>query len=81
MSNVAKIEEAVAALPGAQQKSLLRRLANRFGGEAANCYELARELFEKPGMLGASGKHDHSTNKAHLAKFGRSKPVRDLKEK
>ncbi len=72
MSTLAEIEQAVGMLPGAQQKALLQRLAKRFGGEGASCYDLARELFEQPGQLGASGRRDLSTNKAHLADFGRS---------
>jgi hypothetical protein len=37
---------------------------------------MVRDLFEKPGRLGASGKRDLSTNKAHLAGFGRqSRPL------
>jgi hypothetical protein len=70
MSTLAEIEAAVEALPRQQQAKLLRRLAERFGGRAPSCYDLARDLFEKPGRLGASGKHDLSTNKAHLAGFG-----------
>jgi hypothetical protein len=57
-------------LPAPQQKTLLRRLAKRFGKGGASCYDLVRELFEQPGRLGASGKRDLSTNKAHLAGFG-----------
>jgi hypothetical protein len=76
MSTLAEIEEAVGMLPAAQRKVLLLRLARRFGGRAASCYDLARELFEKPGQLGASGHRDLSTNKQHLAGFGRSKTVR-----
>jgi hypothetical protein len=76
MSTLTEIEEAVRMLPVAQRKVLLRRLARRFGGHAAGCYDLTRELFEKPGQLGASGRRDVSTNKRHLAGFGRSKTVR-----
>ena len=70
MSTLAEIEEAVQMLPAPQQKTLLRRLVKRFGNAEASCYDLARELFEKPGRIGASGKRDLSTNKAHLAGFG-----------
>ena len=63
-------QEAVQMLPAPRQKTLLRRLAKRFGKEDASCYDLARELFEQPGRLGASGKRDLSTNKGHLAGFG-----------
>jgi len=63
-------------LPRRQQDALLRNLAKRLIGPG--CYDLARDLFEKPRKLGASGKGDHSVNKAHLAGFGRpsSKRVR-----
>lgn len=81
MSTLQEIEEAVELLPGKQQKALLRRLARRFGGEEGSCYDLARELFEKPGQLGASGRRDLSTNKAHLAGFGHSSPFRGKRAK
>ena len=70
MSTLAEIEEAVQMLPAPQQKTLLRRLVKRLGKEDSSCYDLTRELFEKPGRLGASGKRDLSTNKARLAGFG-----------
>jgi hypothetical protein len=73
MSTLAEIEAAVKSLPRQQQVTLLRRLAKEIE-HVPSCYDLARELFEKPGYLGASGKRDHSTNKAHLASFGRAKP-------
>jgi hypothetical protein len=76
MSTLAEIEAAVEMLPRRQQDALLRNLAKRLIGPS--CYDLARDLFEKPGNLGASGKRDLSTNKAHLTGFGRpsSKRVR-----
>ena len=55
-------------LPRQQQDALLRNLAKRLIGPS--CYDLARDLFEKRGKLGASGKRDLSANKAHLAGFG-----------
>jgi len=69
MSTLTEIEAAVEMLPREQQGALLRNLAKRLIGPS--CYDLARDLFEKPGKLGASGKPDLSTNKAHLAGFGR----------
>ncbi len=69
MSTLDEIEAAVEMLPRRQQDALLRNLAKRLIGPS--CYDLARDLFEKPGKLGASGKKDLSTNKAHLAGFGR----------
>ena len=76
MSTLDEIEAAVEMLPRRQQDALLRNLAKRLIGPS--CYDLASDLFEKPGKLGASGKRDLSTNKAHLAGFGRpaSKRVR-----
>jgi len=38
-----------------------------------SCYDLVAHCFEQPGHLGASGRRDHSTNKKHLADFGRNK--------
>lgn len=70
MTTLAEIEAAVQALPRKEQETLLRQLAARLGNEPS-CYDLARELFEKPGWIGASGKRDLSTNKKHLAGFGR----------
>ncbi len=69
MSTLTEIEAAVEMLPRRQQGVLLRNLAIRLVGPS--CYDLARDLFEKPGKLGASGKRDLSANKAHLAGFGR----------
>jgi len=69
MSTIAEIEAAVERLPRRQQGVLLRKLAKRLTGPS--CYDLARDLFEKPGKLGANGKNDLSTNKAYLAGFGR----------
>jgi hypothetical protein len=69
MSTIAEIEAAVERLPRRQQGVLLQKLAKRLIGPS--CYDLARDLFEKPGKLGASGKKDLSTNKAHMAGFGR----------
>jgi hypothetical protein len=76
MSTLDEIEAAVELLPRRQQDALLRNLAKRLIGPS--CYDLARDLFEKPGKLGASGKRDLSANKAHPADFGRpaSKRVR-----
>lgn len=37
-----------------------------------SCYDLVAHCFEQPGHLGASGHRDHSTNKEHLAGFGKS---------
>ena len=73
MSTLAEIETAVENLPAAEQKMLLQRLQQRFGAQEASCYDLARALFEQPGHLGASGQRDLSTNKRHLAGFGRAK--------
>ncbi len=70
VSTLSEIEAAVQLLPRRQQDALLRNLAKRLIGPS--CYDLARDLFEKPGKLGAGGKRDISTNKAHLAGFGRS---------
>jgi len=70
MTTLAEIEAAVQALPRREQEALLRGLAGRLGA-GPSCYDLARDLFEEPGRLGASGKADLSTNKAHLAGFGR----------
>ena len=75
MSTLTEIEQAVESLPHKQQQILLRHLQQRLG-EGPSCYDLARELFEKPGRLGASGKRDLSTNKAHLAGFGRKPGTR-----
>ena len=75
MSTLAEIEQAVETLPRKQQESLLRRLLARLGS-GPSCYDLSRELFEEPGRLGASGKHDLSTNKAHLADLGRKRIAR-----
>lgn len=38
-----------------------------------SCYDLVAQCFEQDGHLGASGRRDHSTNKKHLADFGRRK--------
>ena len=70
MSTLGEIESAVQKLPRREQELLVRQLAKRLGG-GPSCYDLARELFEEPGRIGASGKGDLSTNKAHLASFGR----------
>lgn len=70
MSTLPEIEAAVQKLPRREQELLYRQLAKRLGG-GPTCYDLARELFEEPGRIGASGKSDLSTNKAHLAGFGR----------
>ena len=75
MSTLAEIEQAVESLPRKQQASLLRRLLARLGS-GPSCYDLSRELFEEPGRLGASGKRDLSTNKAHLAGLGRKGTAR-----
>jgi hypothetical protein len=61
-------------LPRRQQDTLLRNLAKGLSGPSR--YDLARDLFEKPGKLGASGKRDLSTNKARLAGFGEIKRIR-----
>lgn len=39
----------------------------------ASCYDLARDLFEKPEMLGASKEGDRSVNKQRMAAFGKSR--------
>ncbi|CAN5608651.1 hypothetical protein BH20VER1_BH20VER1_22140 [soil metagenome] len=70
MSTLAEIETAVGKLPRRDQERLFRQLAKRFRGRPT-CYELSREIFETPGRIGSSGKHDLSTNKTHLAGFGR----------
>ena len=70
MSTLAEIESAVQKLPRREQELLLRQLSERLGG-GPSCYDLTRELFEEPGRIGASGKKDLSTNKAHLERFGR----------
>ena len=70
MSTLDEIASAVQKLPRREQELLLRQLAERLDG-GPSCYDLARELFEEPGRIGASGKSDLSTNKAHLAGFGR----------
>ena len=75
MSTLAQIEQAVESLPRKQQESLLRRLLARLGS-GPSCYDLSRELFEEQGRLGASGKRDLSTNKAHLASLGRKRSAR-----
>jgi hypothetical protein len=62
MTTLAEIETALRGLPREEQEILLRRLAARLGG-GPSCYDLARDLFEEPGRLGASGKRDLSTNK------------------
>jgi hypothetical protein len=69
MRRLAEIEAAVETLPREEQGALLRNLAKRLIDPS--CYDLARDLFEKPKKLGASGKRDLSTNKAYLAAFGR----------
>ena len=75
MSTLTEIERAVAILPRKDQESLLRHLLSRLGS-GPSCYDLSRELFEEPGRIGASGKRDLSTNKAHLASLGRNRKVR-----
>ena len=74
MSTLMEIETAVQKLPRREQEQLFRKLAKHLG-EGPSCYDLARDLFETPGKIGASGKTDLSTNKAHLANFGR-KPAK-----
>jgi hypothetical protein len=37
----------------------------------ASCYELGRDLFDKPGNLGASKEGDRSINKRRMRSFGR----------
>ncbi len=69
MSTLDEIESAVQKLPRSDQELLFRQLAKRLGG-GPSCYDLARELFESPGRIRASGKRDLSTNKARLAGFG-----------
>ena len=75
MSTLAEIEQAVETLPRKQQESLLRRLLARLGS-GPSCYDLSSELFEEPDRIGASGKRDLSTNKAHLAGLGRKRTAR-----
>lgn len=75
ISTLTEIERAVAILPRKDQESLLRHLLARLG-PGPSCYDLSRELFEEPGRIGASGKHDLSTNKAHLASLGRKRNAR-----
>lgn len=69
MSTLEEIESAVQKLSRHEQELLFQQLAKRLG-QGPSCYDLARDLFEKPGRLGASGKSDLSTNKAHLKTFG-----------
>ena len=38
-----------------------------------SCFELTRDLFDKPQNLGASKEGDRSVNKAHMRSFGRSR--------
>jgi hypothetical protein len=70
MTTLAAIESAVQKLPRRQQELLYRKLGKRLGSEPS-CYDLTRDLFEESGRIGASGKRDLATNKAHLASFGR----------
>lgn len=42
------------------------------GGESS-CYDLTRDLFEKPDKLGASSQGDRSFNKTHLRSFGQKR--------
>ena len=67
-----EIEQAVESLPRKQQQTLLRHLTER-PSAGPSCYDLARDLFEKPGRIGASGMRDLSTNEKHLAEFGRKR--------
>ena len=39
----------------------------------ASCFELSRDLFDKPQNLGASKEGDRSVNKARMRSFGRSR--------
>ena len=75
MSTLREIEQAVESLPRKQQQTLLRHLTERLSA-GPSCYELARDLFEKPGRIGASGRRDLSTNKKHLAEFGRKRAAK-----
>ena len=59
MSTLPEIESAVRKLPRREQELLYQQLAKRLGG-GPSCYDLARELFEEPGWIGASGKSDLS---------------------
>ena len=70
-----EIEQAVESLPRKQQQTLLCHLTERLS-EGPSCYDLARDLFEKPGRIGASGRRDLSTNKKHLAEFGRKRAAK-----
>ena len=38
-----------------------------------SCFDLARDLFEKPENLGASKEGDRSTNKLRMQSFGKSR--------
>ena len=78
MISLDEIESAVEKLPRRDQELLLRQLTRRLG-VGPSCYDLARELFEEPGGIGASGKSDLSTNKAYLANFGR-KPLKRVQQ-
>jgi hypothetical protein len=69
MSTLEEIESAVEKLSRREQELLFQQLGKRLG-QGPSCYELARDLFEIPGRLGASGRRDLSTNKAHLKNFG-----------
>lgn len=73
MSTLAEIEAAVETLPRRQQQRLLRRLSERLAS-GPSCYDLARDLFEIPGMIDSSGKGDLSSNKAYLESFGKNTP-------
>lgn len=70
-----EIEQAVEALPRKQQETLLRHLAKKLS-MGPSCSDVVRDLFEKPGGIGASGKRDLSTNKKHLADFGRKRAAK-----
>jgi hypothetical protein len=70
MRTLREIESAVQKLPLREQELLFRQLAKRLS-TGSSCYDLARELFEESGRIGASGKRDLSTNKAQLAGFGK----------
>ena len=71
MSTLLEVEAAIYALPATDQRVLLEKLSRHVADEGASCFDLVHDLFEDTAQLGASGLSDLSSNKAHLADFGR----------